>query len=112
MKTYRVVYVDAFTSLPFCGNPCAILPEATGLTDEEMQAIARETNLSETSFVLPSERADFRVRYFTPRSELPFAGHPTIATGFMLAQEGFVPLKEPETRIHLEFKIGVLPVER
>lgn len=111
MKTYRVVYVDAFTSVPFCGNPCAILPEASGLTDEDMQAIARETNLSETSFVLPSDRADFRVRYFTPRTELPFAGHPTIATAFMLVQEGFAPVTEPTTRIHLEFKMGVLPVD-
>ena len=60
LKKYRVVYVDAFTVVPFAGNPCAILPDAVGLTDEQMQAIALETNLSETSFVLPSEQADFR----------------------------------------------------
>lgn len=111
MKRYRVIYLDAFTTVPFAGNPCAVLPEPAGLTDEQMQAIARETNLSETSFVLPSAQADFRVRYFTPRTELPFAGHPTIATAFMLAQEGLIPLQEPATRIELEFGIGVLPVE-
>ncbi|MCP4544004.1 MAG: PhzF family phenazine biosynthesis protein [Chloroflexi bacterium] len=111
MKEYKVVYLDAFTSVPFAGNPCAVLPNAAGLTDEQMQAIARETNLSETSFVLPSTQADFRVRYFTPQMELPFAGHPTIATSFMLAQEGMILLQEPVTRIMLEFEIGVLPVD-
>ena len=110
-KTYRIAYVDAFTREPLKGNPCAILPDALGLTDEEMQAIARETNLSETSFVFPSTQADFRVRYFTPREEIPFAGHPTIATTYLLAQEGLIPLREPSTTIQLEFKVGVLPVE-
>jgi len=111
MKSYRIVYVDAFTHTPYAGNPCAVLPDARGLSDAEMQAIAREANLSETSFVLPSDVADFKVRYFTPRHELPFAGHPTIATAFTLAQEGLVRLSQPVTRIHLEFKVGVLPVE-
>ena len=111
MKSYRVLYLDAFTTQPYAGNPCAVLPDARGLSDEQMQTIARETNLSETAFVFPSENADFAVRYFTPRYELPFAGHPTIATTFMLAQEGMVDLQEPLTRIQLEFKVGVLPVE-
>ena len=111
MKTYRIAYVDAFTREPLKGNPCAVLPEASGLTDEEMQAIARETNLSETSFVFPSTQADFRVRYFTPREEIPFAGHPTIATSYFLAQEGLIPLQEPSTILQLKFKVGVLPVE-
>lgn len=111
MKEYLVEYIDAFTNTPFAGNPCAVLPRAEGLSDEQMQAIARETNLNETSFVLPSDKADFRVRYFTPRNEIPFAGHPTIATAFLLAQEGYITLQEPVTRITLEFKIGVLPVE-
>jgi trans-2,3-dihydro-3-hydroxyanthranilate isomerase len=111
VKTYRIAYVDAFTREPLKGNPCAVLPEASGLSDEEMQAIARETNLSETSFVLSSTQADFRVRYFTPREEIPFAGHPTIATAYLLAQEGLIPLREPSRTIQLEFKVGVLPVE-
>jgi trans-2,3-dihydro-3-hydroxyanthranilate isomerase len=111
MPSYRVVYVDAFTLEPFLGNPCAILPEAGGLNESQMHAIARETNLNETSFVFPSQRADFRVRYFSPRAEIPFAGHPTIATVFLLAQEGRFPLRDGTTRIQLEFQIGVLPVE-
>ena len=106
-----ISHVDAFTTVPFAGNPCAVLPDATGLSDEQMQAIAREANLPESSFVLPSEKADFRVRYFTPRMELPFAGHPTIATAFLLTQAGRIPLREPVTTIQLEFEIGVLPVD-
>jgi trans-2,3-dihydro-3-hydroxyanthranilate isomerase len=111
MRSYRIVYVDAFTRRPLAGNPCAVLPDARGLSDEEMQAIACETNLSETSFVLPSERADFRARYFTPRRELPFAGHPTIATAFLLAEEGLVKLAGPVTPLRLELGVGVIPVE-
>lgn len=111
MIKYKVIYLDAFSTIPFAGNPCAVLPDASGLTDEQMQNIAREINLSETSFVLPSTQADFRVRYFTPRMELPFAGHPTIATSFLLAQNRMIPLQEPVTRITLEFKIGILPVD-
>jgi trans-2,3-dihydro-3-hydroxyanthranilate isomerase len=111
MKEYKVIYIDAFTTVPFAGNPCAVLPDADGLSDDQMQAIARETNLNETSYVLPSDKATFRVRYFTPRNEIPFAGHPTIATAFLLAQEGYISLEEPVTRITLEFKIGVLPVD-
>jgi trans-2,3-dihydro-3-hydroxyanthranilate isomerase len=111
MKEYLVEYIDAFTNTPYAGNPCAVLPRAEGLSDDQMQAIARETNLNETSFVLPSNKADFRVRYFTPRDEIPFAGHPTIATVYLLAQEGYIALHEPVTQISLEFKIGVLPVD-
>ena len=111
VNRYRIVYIDAFTDTPFTGNPCAVIQDATRLTDEQMQAIARETNLPETSFVFPSERADFRVRYFTPSRELPFAGHPTLATAFTLAQEGRIPILDPVTRLRLEFDIGVLPVD-
>ncbi len=111
MTQYRIIYLDAFTSEPFSGNPCAVLPEADGLTDDQMQKIACETNLSETAFVLPSEKAAVRVRYFMPYKEIPFAGHPTIATAFMLAQEGRVPAEEAISRIDFEFNIGVLPVE-
>ena len=111
MRSYRIVYVDAFTATPLTGNPCAVLTDARGLTDDEMQAIAAETNLSETAFVLPSERADFRARYFTPRRELPFAGHPTIATAFTLAEEGLVKLAGPVTPLRLELGVGIIPVE-
>ena len=111
MKQYRVIYLDAFTSEQFCGNPCAVLPEAEGLTDRQMQKIAMETNLSETAFVFRSNVADVKVRYFTPRAEVPFAGHPTIATAMMLALEGMLDNRQPKILVNFEFNIGVLPVE-
>ena len=111
MSARRIVVIDAFSTNPFEGNPCAVIPDADGLSDQQMQSIAKEVNLSETSFVLSSNKADFRVRYFTPRGELGFAGHPTIATAFMLGLEGKVPLDQPITTIQLEFNIGVLPVD-
>jgi trans-2,3-dihydro-3-hydroxyanthranilate isomerase len=111
MKQYRIIYLDAFTSEPFCGNPCAVLPEADGLTDQQMHKIAMETNLSETAFVFHSDKAEVKVRYFMPRKEIPFAGHPTIATAIMLAQEGVLPNGRAMVVIDFEFNIGVLPVE-
>ncbi|MBV8197362.1 MAG: PhzF family phenazine biosynthesis protein [Candidatus Eremiobacteraeota bacterium] len=79
-RRYEYVIVDVFTSTPFKGNPLAVIPDAQGLSDVEMQAIAAEFNLSETVFLLPplAQDAAVRVRIFTPRRELPFAGHPTI----------------------------------
>jgi trans-2,3-dihydro-3-hydroxyanthranilate isomerase len=111
LRRYRIVYVDAFTTEPFKGNPCAVLPDSWNLSPEEMQMIARETNLSETSFLLPSHEADFRVRYFAPWGEIPFAGHPTIATAFLLASEGKIALHENRARVTFQFEIGVLPLE-
>jgi trans-2,3-dihydro-3-hydroxyanthranilate isomerase len=111
MKPYRIIYMDAFTSAPFSGNPCAVLPEADGLTDRQMQQIAMETNLSETAFVFRSQKAGVRVRYFLPRKEIPFAGHPTIATAMMLVQEGMIPVRPSKVVIDFEFNIGILPVE-
>jgi len=74
--------VDVFTTTPYSGNPVAVVLDAAGLSTEEMERFARWTNLSETTFVLPAsdERADYRVRIFTPVAELPFAGHPTLGT--------------------------------
>jgi PhzF family phenazine biosynthesis protein len=90
MKRLKVKQVDVFTNTPFRGNPAAVVMDARELTVEEMQAIAREMNLSETTFVLPatSSESDYRLRIFTPRSELPFAGHPTIATVHAIIEEG------------------------
>lgn len=105
---YEMIQVDAFTSQPLEGNSCAIYPDAGGLDDALMQKIAREMNLSETSYVLPSERADFRVRYFTPTSEIPMAGHPTVATVHALCELGRIA---PQTTgITLEMKAGIIPV--
>ncbi len=75
MKEYRFIQVDVFTDRPFGGNPLAVFPDAEGLTGEEMQYLAREMNLSETTFVLPPQApgADFKVRIFTPATELPAA---------------------------------------
>jgi trans-2,3-dihydro-3-hydroxyanthranilate isomerase len=113
LREYRFFQVDVFTELIFGGNPLAVFVEADGLSDGEMQQIARELNLSETAFVLPptDESADVRVRFFTPSTELPFAGHPTIGTHVVLAQEGYYLIEGPITRIWQQVGIGVLPVD-
>ncbi|CAH0269173.1 PhzF family phenazine biosynthesis protein [Erwinia aphidicola] len=82
--------VDVFTSSPYNGNPLAVIMEASDLSDEQMQTIARWTHLSETTFVLPATdpAADYRVRIFTPDYELPFAGHPTLGTAHALLEAG------------------------
>lgn len=99
--------VDAFTATPLAGNPCAVVTDADGVDPADMVRIARETNAPETAFVLPSDKADVRVRYFMPRGEIPFAGHPTIATGHLLRELGML---KPGTA-RFEFAIGVLPVD-
>ena len=116
MGSYQFIQLDVFTDKVFCGNPLAVFPEAAGLTDEQMQQIAREMNLSETVFVLPSEKEDAlrRLRIFTPSRELPFAGHPIAGTWNCLAREGVVPLPENGngwSRFKHEVGIGVLPIE-
>lgn len=88
MRAYKVV--DAFSNKPFMGNPVAVILDAEGLSDTEMQTIARWTNLSETTFLLPATHpdADYRLRIFTPRSELPFAGHPTLGSAHAILEAG------------------------
>ena len=90
MRAYKVV--DAFSSHPFLGNPVAVVLDAEGLSSEQMQSIARWTNLSETTFVLPpvDSRADYRLRIFTPLRELPFAGHPTLGSVHAILEAGYV----------------------
>ena len=113
MKEYPFVQVDVFTDRPFGGNPLAVFPDAEGLTTGEMQCLAREMNLSETTFVLPAQAAsaDFAVCIFTPAKELPFAGHPVVGTQWVLAHLGYVGLQEPVTRVHFELGVGVLPAD-
>ena len=113
MKEHDFVQVDVFTDVPFGGNPLAVFPEAEGLTSEEMQKLAREMNLSETTFVLPPEApgADFKVRIFTPAAELPFAGHPVVGTHWVLAHLDRVDLKAPVTEVRFELGVGVLPAD-
>ena len=90
MPTYAFVTVDVFTDTRFGGNPLAVFPDARGMSDAEMQALAAEFNLSETTFVLPPEDPAHtaRVRIFNRTAEMPFAGHPNVGTGWVLAQAG------------------------
>jgi len=115
MTHYRFLQVDVFTDQAFAGNALAVFPEAEGLSDEAMMKIAREMNLSETVFVLESEKPEVlrRLRIFTPAREIPFAGHPIVGTWNALAREGVVPLPDGGNgwqHIHHEVGIGVLPV--
>ena len=106
MRTFRYVVADVFTDQPLSGNALAVFTDGRGLSDEEMQRLARETNLSETVFVLPPEAGGHaRIRIFTPAVELPFAGHPTLGSAFVLGG----PLQLGEIR--LETLAGVVPVE-
>jgi trans-2,3-dihydro-3-hydroxyanthranilate isomerase len=114
MKKARYVRVDVFANKPFGGNPLAVFPEADNLTSREMQLLAMEMNLSETTFVLPPTRgsgADFRVRIFVPDKEIPYAGHPTLGTFYVLAKERRIKLREPMTTVKMEVQAGVMPVE-
>lgn len=92
-KSRRFSQVDVFTAEPYLGNPVAVVLEADGLSSEEMQRVARWTNLSETTFVLPARApgSDYRVRIFTPTQELPFAGHPTLGTCHAWLESGGAP---------------------
>ena len=111
MKTYPFMQVDAFTKRPLAGNPCAVLFDTESLSDEQMLAIAKEMNLSETSFVRRSEVAEVAARYFTPAEEIPLAGHPTIATIFALIDSGRLSLTGDYTTISLELQVGPIPIE-
>ena len=110
---HRFVIADVFTDKPFTGNQLAVFPEAQGLSDRAMQAIAREFNFAESTFVLPAgdPRHACRVRIFTPKMELPFAGHPTVGTAAVLARLGRFELAGGNARIVLEEGIGPVPVE-
>ena len=110
MTRLPFMQVDAFTATPLHGNPCVVVFAADGLEDEQMLAITREMNLSETAFVLRSARADVRARYFTPAEEIPLAGHPTIATMHALVESRRLPLDDGVTIVQLELQAGVIPV--
>lgn len=112
-RSLKFYQADVFTSEPFGGNPVAVFPNADGLSDDQLQQIAREMNLSETVFVFPpaDKAAVVRLRIFTPTQELPFAGHPVIGTFYLLAQLGLVRLTGAVTRLLYECNIGLFPVE-
>ena len=104
--------VDVFTEEPFLGNPVAVVHGADGLTDEEMQRFARWTNLSETTYLLTpgDERADYRLRIFTPVEELPFAGHPTLGSAHAWLEAGGPPARQDV--IVQECAAGLIPIRR
>lgn len=109
LRRFSFVQLDVFSSRPFAGNPLAVFLDGRGLTAEEMQALAQEMNLSETTFILPREAAvererGVRVRIFTTQEELPFAGHPTLGTAFQL--RGSASVRE----IVLDLNVGKVPV--
>ncbi len=108
---YRYYLCDVFTDVRFGGNQLAVLPEAEGLSDEQMQQIAREFNFSETTFVLPSKSGHTRrVRIFTPAKEIPFAGHPNIGTAFALATAGEFGAIETSIEVSFEERAGPVAI--
>src|SRR5208337_1003835 len=113
MKHLSMVQVDVFTDRALTGNALAVFLDGRGLSTEQMQALAREMNLSETTFILPGDAAaekdrGVRVRIFTVREELPFAGHPTLGTAFVLrGQTG--PMSGAE-EVRLALNVGTVPV--
>ena len=113
--TYEFVQLDVFTQTPLTGNPLAIFTDARGLDDGEMQALAREMNLSETTFILPRDpateaREGKKVRIFTVAEELPFAGHPTLGTALHVYASRAAPVSEQSDQITLDLKAGKIPV--
>ena len=107
----RFKQVDVFTRAPFRGNPVAVVLQGEGLSDGDMQRIAAWTNLSETTFVLPpsSSAADYKLRIFTPRFELPFAGHPTIGSAHAVLEGGIA--KARDGKLRQECGVGILDLQ-
>ncbi len=113
MKTFRFKHIDAFTTKPFTGNAAGVVLDAKGLSEQRMQAIAREMGLSETAFILPPTlaSADVHIRWFSPEVEIPLCGHATIASFHALAEEGMAGMKKLSTyHFRLQTKRGVLPI--
>jgi trans-2,3-dihydro-3-hydroxyanthranilate isomerase len=113
MKRLEVFVCDAFTSEPFRGNPAGVVVNAAGLSETQMQKIAREMNLSETAFLLPPSvrPADLRIRWYTPESEVPLCGHATVASFHALAEAGLEGMRQTGTyRFRLQTKSGLLQV--
>ncbi len=111
--SHRFAIADVFTGTAFGGNQLAVFPDARGLSDRAMQALAREFNFAETTFVLPPEdpRHTRRVRIFTPAAEIPFAGHPTVGTAAVLARLGLIEVPGGTTTVVLEEGVGPVAVD-
>lgn len=110
-RELEVIQVDAFTDTPFGGNPAAVVLGADHVSEETMHRIAREMNVRETVFVSKSRTADFQFRYMTPKSEIDFSGHPTIAAFHALAEAGHIELIQDITMTRLETNSGILNIE-
>lgn len=110
MNSYKFYIVDVFAEAKYTGNQLAVFCDAGDLEGEQMQAIAREMNYSETTFIVSSETSSggYDVRIFTPKAELPFAGHPTLGTAYILQQE---IIKQSVNRVVLNLKVGQIPVK-
>ncbi len=106
MPTHAFRILNVFAETPFGGNPLAVFEDARGIDDTTMQALALQFNLSETTFILPSDRATARVRIFTPTFEMPFAGHPTLGTAHVVRTQA-----NSGDAVTLEMSAGIIPVE-
>lgn len=113
MRKLRFIQAEVFAESPFGGNPVVVVPDAGGLSWEEMQVVARGMEPVETAFVTfpESADADFCVRFFTPRTRVPFSGHPALGTAYVLAKEGRFDLAEPFTQVVSETDIGLLRID-
>lgn len=113
MRKLRFIQAEVFAESPFGGNSVVVVPDAARLSREEMQEVARGMEPVETAFVTfpQSNDADFRVRFFTPRTRVPFSGHPALGTAYVLAKEGRFDLAEPITQVIAETDIGLLPID-
>lgn len=114
MNTLSIKQIDAFTTVPHTGNPAGVVLDGKQLNDQQMQAIAREINASETAFILPATQgeADLRIRWFTPATEVPICGHATIASFHALAEEGMLGMKtDGSYHFRVETVSGILPVD-
>ena len=107
MPSYPVYHVDAFTTRPFTGNSAGVVLDAASLPEARMQLLARELRHSETAFILPSSKADYRIRFFTPAKEVDLCGHASIAAAWVLASEG----RLRAGRARQETRLGVLDLE-
>ena len=110
-RMWEFDWVDAFTTQPFGGNGCVVVHDASDVSFQERLALVRETSLSECAFLVGSNKADFGVRYYLAETEIPMAGHPTVATVTSLLSRGLVKVKNGRSRFTLEVGSGVLPIE-
>lgn len=108
----NIYQVDAFSDKPFGGNPAGVVPDAGELSDDDMQNIAKEMNLSETAFIIPIDKNSYQVRFFTPVKEVDLCGHATIGTFYTLAHKGYLPsIYNGVKKVYQETKVGKLAVE-